>query len=111
MDRARIRQMAFVTRIPGSYSIFSVVCGILDVCGSTLDKAMYRNELTRVYELRDMAQTPPLPEAYFHDFDNKLRDSRVRLKHFRDIETELQGLDATVSVATLFDVAAGKHFD
>jgi hypothetical protein len=55
---------------------------------------MYRNELPRVYELRDMAQSPPSPKAYFHDFDNKLQDDRIRLKHFRDIEAELEGLDA-----------------
>jgi len=54
---------------------------------------MYRKELARVYELRDMAQNPPSPDAYFSDFDNKLMESRARLKHFRDIETELQALD------------------
>jgi hypothetical protein len=54
---------------------------------------MYRKQIPRVYELHDMAQTPPSPEAYFSDFDAKLEDSRVRLKHFRDIEAELQGLD------------------
>ena len=56
---------------------------------------VYRNELPRVYELRDMAQSPPSMEAYFYDFDYKLGDSPVRLKHFRDIEAELRGLDAT----------------
>jgi hypothetical protein len=55
---------------------------------------MYRKELRRVYELRDMAQIHPSPEGYFSDFDNKLKESPVRLKHFRDIEAELQGLDA-----------------
>jgi hypothetical protein len=56
---------------------------------------MYRKEIPRVYELRDMAQTPPSPGGYFSDFDNKLQESAVRLKHFRDIEAELQGLDAS----------------
>jgi len=56
---------------------------------------MYRKQLPRVYELRDMAQSPPSAEAYFSDFDNKLQENRVRLKHFRDIEAELQGLDAS----------------
>src|SRR5712672_3334694 len=55
---------------------------------------MYCKELPRVYELRDMAQSHPSPEAYFSDFDNKLEESPVRLKHFQDIEAELQGLDA-----------------
>jgi hypothetical protein len=40
-----------------------------------------------------MAQSPPWPEAYFSDFDTKLEESPVRLKHFEDIEAELQGLD------------------
>jgi hypothetical protein len=56
---------------------------------------MYRKQLPRVYEIRDMAQSPPSAEAYFSDFDNKLTESPVRLKHFRDIEAELQGLDAS----------------
>jgi hypothetical protein len=56
---------------------------------------MYRKQLPRVYELRDMAQSPPSAEAYFSDFDNKLQENPVRLKHFRDIEAELQGLDAS----------------
>ncbi len=54
---------------------------------------MYRNELARVYELHDIAQNPSSPDAYFSDFDNKLMESPLRLKHFRDIETDLQGLD------------------
>src|SRR3984893_11399064 len=56
---------------------------------------MYRKQLPRVYELRDIAQSPPSAEAYFSDFGNKLEESSVRLKHFRDIEAELQGLDAS----------------
>ena len=55
---------------------------------------MYRKELPRVYELRDLAQSPPSAEAYFYDFDNKLADNRVRLKYFRHIEAELRQLDA-----------------
>lgn len=54
---------------------------------------MYRNELARVYELHDITQDLLSADAYFSDFDNKLMESRVRLKHFRDIETDLQGLD------------------
>jgi hypothetical protein len=33
---------------------------------------MYRKQLPRDDELRDMAQSPPSGEAYFSDFDNKL---------------------------------------
>lgn len=55
---------------------------------------MYRVELPRVYELRDMAQISSSPDAYFQDFCKRLAESRVMLKHFRDIETDLQGLGA-----------------
>ena len=71
-----------------------MVCGSSSACRSAQNKTVYRTQLARVYELRDMAQSPPSPEAYFSDFDNKLLENRVRLKHFRDIEAELQGLDA-----------------
>jgi hypothetical protein len=54
---------------------------------------MYREQLPRIYELRDMAQSPPSSEAYFSDFDSKLRENAVRLKHFRHIEAELKVLD------------------
>lgn len=54
---------------------------------------MYCRELPRIYELRKLAQSPPSAEAYFYDFDNKLADSRVRLKHFRDLEADLRQLD------------------
>jgi hypothetical protein len=57
-------------------------------------RTMYRKQLPRVYELRDMAQNLSSLDAYFSDFDNKLEESPVRLKHFRAIEAELQGLDA-----------------
>jgi hypothetical protein len=40
-----------------------------------------------------MAQSPPSAEAYFSDFDNKRQENPVRLKHFRDIEAELEGFD------------------
>jgi hypothetical protein len=73
----------------------SMVCGLSSACRSAQNKTVYRTELARVYELRDMAQSPPSPEAYFSDFDKKLQESPVRLKHFRDIEAELQGLDAS----------------
>jgi antitoxin HicB len=68
---------------------------LLSVCRSTRDETKFRKQLPRVYELRDMAQSPPSAEAYFSDFDNKLGESSVRLKHFQDIEAELQGLDAS----------------
>ena len=54
---------------------------------------MYRRELPRTFELRDMAQKPPSPDAYFDEFCRRLQDSAVRLKHFCDVELELGGLD------------------
>jgi hypothetical protein len=56
---------------------------------------VYRHELTRVYELREMIQDPLSLNAYFRDFDEHLREYPVMLKHFRDIEKEPQGLDAS----------------
>jgi hypothetical protein len=72
----------------------SIICARLGARRSARDKAMYRKALPRIYELRDIAQNPPSREAYFSDFDGKLEESPVRLKHFRDIEAELQGLGA-----------------
>jgi hypothetical protein len=54
---------------------------------------MYRKELPRIYELRDLIPTPAPPGAYFRDFDKRLTDCPQALKQFRDIETDLQGLD------------------
>ena len=52
---------------------------------------MYRKQLPRVYQLRDTIQNYD-PNAYFQDFDNRLRNPPV-IQHFRDIDTELLGLD------------------
>ena len=56
---------------------------------------MYRKELLRVYELRDIAQTPPSSDACFLNFEESLSESPTKYKHFRDIELELQNLDST----------------
>lgn len=55
----------------------------------------YRNDLPRIYELRDALPNPVPPKAYFHDLDNTLAACPLKLKQFRDIEHDLQGLDAT----------------
>ena len=54
---------------------------------------MYRKELPRVFELHDLIQNPRPPDAYFRDFEKSLAEVPQKLKQFRDIETELQGLD------------------
>jgi hypothetical protein len=51
--------------------------------------SIYRKELPRLYELRDQFQSPPSREAY----NFEIGDNRIKLKHFRDLEAELQGLD------------------
>jgi hypothetical protein len=54
---------------------------------------VYRKELPRVFELHDLIQNPRPPNAYFRDFEKSLAEVPQKLKQFRDIETELQGLD------------------
>ena len=54
---------------------------------------MYRKELSRVYELQDLIESPRPPDAYFRDFDQSLADYPQKRRHFRDIESDLQGLD------------------
>jgi hypothetical protein len=54
---------------------------------------VYRNELPRVYELQDLIENPRPPDAYFRDFDKSLGDYPQKRRRFRDIESELQGLD------------------
>jgi hypothetical protein len=41
-----------------------------------------------------MAQAPPSLDAYFLDFEQDLKELPVKLKHFLDIESELQTLDS-----------------
>jgi hypothetical protein len=55
---------------------------------------MYRQELPRVYELRDLVQYSSSPDAYFQNFEKSLSKIPPKLKQFRDIERDLQGLDA-----------------
>lgn len=53
---------------------------------------MFRKELPRLYELRDQIKETGCPNAYFQDFENKLKDSHWKEKYL-DLEKELQGLD------------------
>jgi hypothetical protein len=56
--------------------------------------SMIRKELTRIYELGDLLPTPPPPGAYFRELDRTLAEIPQKLKQYRDIEQDLQGLDA-----------------
>jgi hypothetical protein len=77
---------------------------------------MYRNELPRIYELID--QMPASPDGYFIGFDNTTAEDPIKLKHFLDIEKDLQGLDSTsweqlktelIPLLTVRDVRRGWH--
>jgi hypothetical protein len=54
---------------------------------------MFRKELPRIYELRDLLPVPPPPGAYFRDLDRSLAEIPQKLRQYRDIEQDLQGLD------------------
>jgi hypothetical protein len=56
---------------------------------------VYRNELPRVFELHDLVRSPRPPDAYFDDFQKSLAEVPQKLRQFRDIEHELEGLDTT----------------
>jgi hypothetical protein len=55
---------------------------------------MYRRELPRIFELHDLIMPSSSPDAYFRNFEKSLSEIRQKLKQFRDIEGDLQGLDA-----------------
>lgn len=56
---------------------------------------MFRKQLSRVYELRDQIENPDSPSAYFHNFDNSLRDEPLKMQAFLAVEKELKELDST----------------
>ena len=58
-------------------------------------KTVYRRELPRIYELRDLLPNPPPPGAYFCNLDRSLAEIPQKLRQFRDLESDLQGLNAT----------------
>lgn len=58
-----------------------------------LRKNMYRRELPRVFELHDLVMPSSSPDAYFRNFEKSLSEIRQKLKQFRDLEADLQGLD------------------
>ena len=55
---------------------------------------MFREQLPRVYELRDLITRPTAPDAYFQYFDDSLRDEPSKMKVWCARERELQRLDA-----------------
>jgi hypothetical protein len=54
---------------------------------------MFREQLPRVYELRDLITRPTASTAYFQDFDNSLGDEPSKMKVWRAREREFQRLD------------------
>ncbi len=55
---------------------------------------MYRSELPRIYELRDLLPDPIPANAYFQTVDKRLSECPLRFRHYRDLEQDLAGLDA-----------------
>ena len=62
---------------------------------SQAENNMYRIELQRVYELRDLIEDSASPNAYFQDFDNSIGGDSTKKQVWLAREKELQGLDLT----------------
>ena len=56
-------------------------------------KPSFRNELPRVYELKDMRVDFSHPDAYFQNFEEELESSTSKLNAFRKLERWLDVLD------------------
>jgi hypothetical protein len=54
---------------------------------------MCRDELSRIYEIRDVAVSSGAPDAYLGRLGDASEEHPLALKHLRDWEKELQGLD------------------
>jgi len=54
---------------------------------------MFRDQLPRLYELRDTISEPAPAGAYFQSLDESLAETPQKLKQYRDIEADLQALD------------------
>jgi hypothetical protein len=54
---------------------------------------VYRQELPRIFELRDLAPDPASPEFYLRNLDQSLADIPQKLKQVRDLERDLETLD------------------
>jgi len=55
---------------------------------------MLRNELPRVYELRDLIEEPNARTAYFQNFDNSTPDKSLKKRFWLSREEEFQRLDS-----------------
>ena len=55
---------------------------------------MFRNELPRLYELRDLIDDLDSPDAYFQKFDCLLRDTPSIKQKYLALESTLQGMDS-----------------
>ena len=55
---------------------------------------MYRSELPRIYELRDLLPNQLPLTAYFQNLDKRLSECPQKLRQYRDLERDLAGLDA-----------------
>lgn len=55
---------------------------------------MFRQQLPRIYELRDLIKDPALPGAYFQNLESNLQTSPSAMRAFTAREKEFQGLDA-----------------
>jgi hypothetical protein len=56
---------------------------------------VYRKELPRIYELRDLLPDPVPTRAYFQNLDKSLSEIPQKLWQYRDLEQDLAGLDPT----------------
>jgi hypothetical protein len=54
---------------------------------------MFRVQLPRIYELRDLIADPTSPNAYFQNFGNNVRDSLHVRQIYDRLEKDLRGLD------------------
>jgi hypothetical protein len=54
---------------------------------------MYRRELPRIYELVESLPAPAPPGAYFQNLEASLAQIPQKLRQFRDLEQDLEGLD------------------
>jgi len=72
---------------------FVGVATLIGVRFARRNQPMYRNDLPRIYELRDLLPAPLPPGAYFRDLDRTLAEIPQKLRQYRDIEVELQSLD------------------
>ena len=55
---------------------------------------MFRTVLPRLYELQDLITDPTSPDAYFRDFETKLRDSAHVMDIYMRWEKALESLDS-----------------